>query len=181
MKKITLIFSTVFLTFLSFNAAQAQTEKGNMILGGLASFSAQFNDFQDFYNVDVTPTLGFFIENNFLLGSSLTLGYSKSGVVTSTGISLTPLARYYIPTGESAALYVQAQGGFVTSRLADAIQATTTTRAIFGGGAGLAFFLSDQVALEGGVVLSRVTGRVPYSDLALRLGVVAYLGRGNDD
>jgi len=177
MKKLHFTCLALFVFFSTL--VQAQTEKGNMLLGGTASFGGQFNDFQDIIAVGINPQIGFFLEDNLAFGGALNLGYASFGGGTSaTSFGVVPFARYYFGSSSSR-FFIQAKGGFSTRRIDDGFAITTDTRGLFGGGPGMAFFLSEQIAIEGLVDLTRVTGRLGYTDLGLLIGVQAYLGRGN--
>lgn len=106
MKK--LLLSLIAVSALAFTT-QAQTEKGNFMLGGNVGFNTSKNDGapKTDINFNVVPSIGYFITNNFAVGTGVGYQFDKSyntttvnGVTTgnSTKVSafvVSPFARYY--------------------------------------------------------------------------------------
>lgn len=101
MKKVLLTLSAaVALTF----AANAQTEKGNVILGGNVSYdysTVKGSDVES-HALGILPSVGFFVNDNFAIGTSVGYTYEKnsatSGFFGSEKInefSVAPFARLY--------------------------------------------------------------------------------------
>ncbi len=177
MKKLQLIFSVLFLCFAL--TTFAQTEKGNLLIGGTAGFSAQFNDFNDIFSMNLSPGIGFFIEDGIVIGGNMGFGYTKIDESTGTSFGLIPFGRYYFNRGGSPAFFLQAKAGFIVNRTENNFNSNTSFGGVFGAGPGMAIFLSDQIAIEGILDLVRYAGDFRYTDLAFRFGVQAYLNRNN--
>lgn len=115
MKKITLILACVTLACTSY----AQTVSGSKALGGGISYTSTSDT--DFYEGSVTqsqlafsPSFGYFVSDNIMVGGSVGLGVSKISETDftperkTTTFSLGPFARYYIHTSnESFAFFGQ--------------------------------------------------------------------------
>jgi hypothetical protein len=105
MKK--LLLSLIAVSALAFTT-QAQTEKGNIMLGGNVAFSTSKNDGapKTDINFNVVPSVGYFVANNIAIGTGVGYQFAKSytGAVNantaafSTKVSafvVSPFARAY--------------------------------------------------------------------------------------
>lgn len=171
--KLTLLAFAVFAS----TFASAQTEKGSMLLGGTAGFGAQFNEFNDVFSVNIFPDFGYFAADGIAVGASLNFGYSKADESDATSFGFIPFARYYLNQGNAPMFFLQAKIGVVTNRIDNGFGANTVSGAVFGGGPGMAIFLTDQIAIEGILDVTRYAGDFQFTDLGLLFGVQAYLSR----
>ncbi len=149
MKKLFLIAAFLFA---GFAGANAQTEKGTVLLGGGLSF--QTSDGMSMFSA--TPNIGFFVANNIATGAQLNL-FTGDGY---TAWAIGPFLRGYFAGSDKGKLF--AQGG-VNVGGADG----SDTEVGFGLGAGYAVFLNKSVALEFGANYNK-TGN---SDGIFGLGV----------
>ena len=99
MKK--LILSIVALSSLTL-ASYAQTEKGKFILGGTALYETSKSDAANANsaeNLNLVPNLGYFVSDNFAIGTGIGYSFSKAAVASATGINnaviVSPFGRYY--------------------------------------------------------------------------------------
>lgn len=97
MKK--LLLSLVAVAGLAFTT-QAQTEKGKIILGGSAGFNStklKGADKSDF-NFNVIPSVGYFVSDNFALGTGVGYAYNKevSENNLNEAFQVSPFGRYYV-------------------------------------------------------------------------------------
>jgi outer membrane protein W len=139
------IFTLAVVTIISASAF-SQTQKGNWLVGGSAGFSSQSQSGAsgNITELSITPTAGYFINNNLAVGASLNFGSQKSGsTVTTFGIG--PMVRYYFAElGKNAKLYGQGEFAY----------ASVTSSGVTNSGtgwalqAGPAFFLNKNVAIE---------------------------------
>lgn len=160
----------------------SQIEQGTSLIGGTAGFNNRFIDrSDDFFSMNISPDYGYFVAENLALGAALGFGYSSAGDFSSTSFSLVPFGRYYFG-GAGPVFFVHAELGFITSRSDSGgfFEPETFNGATFGGGPGMAFFFSDQVAIEGLLEYQRVAGDFDQSNLGLRFGVQVYLGKGGE-
>lgn len=97
MKK--LLLSLVAVAVITFGA-NAQTEKGKIILGGNVGFNSKKVDgaAKADVNFSVVPSVGYFVGNNFAIGTGVGYNYNKS-VSTSNqneAFEVAPFGRYYV-------------------------------------------------------------------------------------
>ncbi len=98
MKKILVIITLVSVSFF----AKAQTSAGNMMLGGGVSISSNnygtSND-NDNSGFELSPSFGYFVKDNLVIGASVSLSSYRSGIGTGQsktfGFGLGPFARFY--------------------------------------------------------------------------------------
>lgn len=118
----------------------AQTMKGNWLLGGNVSFNS-YHDSRDYSSKDFMLRLnvGFLALNNLAIGASVNIHNDGSVLLYEGG----PFLRYYIINlGKHAKLLTQAN----ISRHVRGLLYTT-----YGGGVGISYFLNPHLALEGTV------------------------------
>jgi hypothetical protein len=157
------------------NHLYAQTDKGGVLLGGTAGFQVQFTDPESTTNVELSPQLGFFIDNNLAIGGALNLNFAKSGETNASTFGIAPFGRYYFE-GEKSRLFVQAQVGYLSTKFDLFGDAETISGTQIGFGPGIAIFLNDHVAIEGILAYNILGGDFSTNHLGLRFGVQAYLG-----
>jgi len=119
MKK--LLLSLIAVSALAFST-QAQTEKGNFMIGGNVQVSSDKQDDADKANTNFTinPSVGYFISNNFAVGTGIGYQFSKTHTTNVTGGNITaidtrkneafvvsPFARYYKGASEQFKFFGQ--------------------------------------------------------------------------
>lgn len=122
----------VVLTVLSMSSAFSQTDKGQKFIGGQMNLQGStsaivdvnmLNNSQNF-NVNVVPSLGFFVKDNFAVGATLNYGYSRSTLRretpvvglpfsyisnnqnTSNGFGIGGFARYYFDLSDKFSFFL---------------------------------------------------------------------------
>lgn len=125
--------------------ANAQTEKGTLMLGGSAGFSStKVKGMDASTSVEISPTIGYFVGENIAVGAGVSV-QSVKDVNTTFGIG--PFVRYYfLPIGTNAKLFGHANFGFMSSKDKGASESDNATT--WGIAAGPAFFLNPSIALE---------------------------------
>ncbi|SDJ95131.1 Outer membrane protein beta-barrel domain-containing protein [Catalinimonas alkaloidigena] len=163
--------SYVLLALVAFASlpALAQTEQGSVLLGGNASL--QFNDP---FSITVAPNIGVFVRDNFAIGSALSVSYQESSTSRYTSLGVIPFARLYfghLPVRP----FVMGNVGYShersRSKTGPGRQTSTYNRGIANIGAGLAYFLSDQVALETTLLYGSYAIREGSRNARLRLNM----------
>lgn len=178
----------------------AQIQKGNLMIGsdlgnglvnkasnGLFGFNFGLNDGAGF-NVGISPKIGYFFEDNFLLGGVVNLGFSKSaensGIATkSTTYGVQALSRYYLSLNEEGInnllqhgrFFIEANAGFAGINIKDG---PTTNGFTFGFGPGYSYFLNQHIALEGLLKYNGLVGggNTTYQhSIGLNFGVQVFL------
>ncbi len=168
MKKIILLSTLFIIGFIGIS--NAQIEQGNLMLGsdigsglvsntssGLFGLNFGLNEGAG-YNVGISPKVGYFIKDNFMLGAVVNLGFAKSaksrGISTqSTTYGVQALSRYYLSPGEEGIdnllkkgrFFMEANAGFAGVNVKNG---STTNGFAYGVGPGYSYFVSNTVALE---------------------------------
>ncbi len=97
MKK--LLLSMVAIAGLAFTT-QAQTEKGNILLGGNVGFNSSKIDGanKSDVNFSIMPTIGYFVSDNIALGTGVGYSYDKkvSNKNLNQAFEVSPFGRYYV-------------------------------------------------------------------------------------
>ena len=153
MKTIQLFITISLLTFL---ASNAQISKGNWMVGGSGNFTNYKSTFQS-GNTETTqtgsaftisPNLGYFIIDNFALGSIVSFSFSNpSGDNTNShGYGISPFIRYYFRKSDKMINpFLQTSYGFSKGKSDSGGSNKSTGYAIKGGSA---IFFNSSVALE---------------------------------
>lgn len=200
MKKLLLLTSIITLAFVG--VSNAQTEKGTLMLGtdlgsglvnstsqGLFGFNFGLNEGAGF-NVGISPKMGYFVSDNFMLGAVVDLGFAKSakaaGSVKTTTYGVQGLTRYYFSQGERGvdnfvrrgAFFVEANAGIAGVNVKGG---DTTNGFAFGVGPGYSYFVTPNVALETTLKYNGLVGggNTTYQNaLGLNFGIQVFLDKG---
>lgn len=180
LQKIALLLFTLF-TITSFS----QTEKGKIYLGTNSSLNANFvnysykddnNDMQDTgksSSFSISPSIGFFVINNLVLGANVSFGFNKSennsgSDFKSNSISVAPFAKYYF-ADNSFKPFISGSYGFGSStgestfnNNIDESKNSLTNLKI---GGGVAYFINDTISLEFGINYSRTSNKPTENNL----------------
>lgn len=180
--------------------SNAQLSKGDFMLGsdlgsglittannGLFGLNFGLNDGAG-YNVGLSPKLGYFVADNFLIGAVVNLGFTKSPEVNgqsakSTVYGVQALSRYYLFPGQVGVdnllkrgrFFVEANGGISGVNVKDG---PTTNGFALGFGPGYSYFITDNVALETTLKYNGLVGggdTTYQNSLGLNIGVQIFL------
>lgn len=146
-----------FMALLFSTAAMAQTQKGNLMVGGnLSNFALNFLEGGGTrFQMDITPKIAYFVRDNVALG-----GYAKFGLITaknqgtSTSYGIGALGRYFIENqkvrqlefSQRSRFFVEANAGFGGNN--ESLSGANNNGLDLGIGPGLAYFITPNVALE---------------------------------
>jgi len=199
MKK--LLVLTVAGLFGALTVTNAQIQKGNLMLGtdlgsglvsppnsGLFGFNFGLNDGAG-YSVGISPKVGYFINDNVMIGGVVDLGFNKSAKTTNgysaktTIYGVQALGRYYLSPGEKGVdnllhhgrFFIEANAGFAGINIKDG---ATTNGFAYGFGPGYSYFVTPNVALEGLVKYNGLVGggNTSYQHaLGVNFGVQVFL------
>lgn len=202
MKRIFLI--TALFALGIFGTANAQLQEGTFMLGadigsgivgigsnGLFGFNFGLNEGAG-YSLGISPKVGYFTSDNFMLGAIANLGFTKSAETTggqstkTTVYGIQALSRYYVSPGEagienftnSGRFFLEANAGIAGINIKDG---NTTNGFAFGVGPGYSYFISNTVALETSLKYNGLVGggNTTYQNsLGLNLGVQVFLSKG---
>ena len=211
MNKIKLLISKAFFLLTVFMigglaSSNAQNfERGDLMLGsdlgsglvstgsdGLFGINVGLNDGAGF-NVGLSPKLGYFLNDSFLIGAAVNLGFTKSpasddeDAIETTSYGLQGLTRYYITPADLEADALPSRSRFFLENnlgVAGVIvnDGPTTIGFAFGFGPGLAYFVTENVALEASVKYNGLLSddTVDYQNsLGLNIGIQVFLSRSN--
>lgn len=190
----------VAMVFGAVGISNAQLSKGDFMLGadtgsglvsssndGLFGLNFGLNDGAG-YNVGLSPKVGYFIADNFLIGVSTNLGFTKSPEVNgvsakSTVYGIQALSRYYLFPGEVGVenllkrgrFFVEANGGISGVNIKDG---PSTNGFALGFGPGYSYFITDNVALETTLKYNGLAGGGDTSyqnSIGLNIGIQIFL------
>jgi hypothetical protein len=171
MKKIVigLLAITVMAT-----VVHGQTEKGDWMVGGSIVVSTPTGNSQ----FTVQPSGGYFFARNFVVGADVALSFTKTGDQKTSVETVGPFTRFYFgPAGAVFKPFLHAEyniGNMVTT-LPSSKSSNTTGNFFLG--AGGAFFINSNVALEGvaGYTHSKVQGVSAENGFLFRIGFQVHL------
>lgn len=165
----------------------AQTEAGTMMIGGTGTVHVDIDDTDEKVAFLVlSPRIGFFVINNFAIGSAVPVIFSGSERFTNISVGLTPFMRVYMGSAASRFL-LEARAGYNYSRYNDKVINFSASDKYFsyGGGIGYAHFINEHVGLEFLVSYDKTEDNlvdIDYSHLSginLNVGFQIYLSPGS--
>ena len=168
-----------FLAFVLFaTVAIAQTDKGDWLVGG----SMTINTTKGNSEFTFLPSGGYFFANNFAAGAQVQLSFSKQEDTKYSAFSVGPFARYYINLKESALkpfFHADFNVGSTGVKVPGFDKTTTTTTSFFIG-AGAAYFINSNVALEALAGYNRIKIETydPSNGFRFRIGFQVHLLHG---
>ena len=171
MKKIIVGFLAVMAMTTTLHA---QTEKGDWMVGGNIAISTATNNSE----FAIQPMGGYFVANNFVIGASVVLDFQKTGDTKYSVVSAGPFARYYINIKNSNFKpFFHAEYDLGNQVTTTPIAKTNNTTGKFLLGAGGAFFINQNVALEAiaGYAHTKVQGSPVENGFFFRLGFQVHL------
>jgi hypothetical protein len=126
---------------------QAQTEKGTWLLGGSAGFSSTSTGDAKSTTVALSPSLGYFLADNWSVGASALVSSVKpDGGDATTTLAIGPAVRYYFTSlGSKTKLFANGSFAVGSSKTGSGDPIDVTAWAL---SAGPAIFLNKSVALE---------------------------------
>jgi hypothetical protein len=149
----------IFLSFLICLASNviAQTEKGNYLIGGSASFQASKNGDTNSKSLSLSPNISYFLANRFAVGIITPLSISDntapSSSLSSKSYSIGPTVRYYFPISEQWAIFPQLDYTYQWTELRiDQFNLgpgdLKSTATVFRINMGITYFITRNVGLE---------------------------------
>lgn len=158
MKK--LLLSLVAVAAITFGA-NAQTEKGKIILGGNVGFNSSKVDgaSKADVNFSVVPSVGYFVSDNFAIGTGVGYEYDKtaSGIIRGQveAFKVAPFGRYYVNLTEQFKFFGQLSVPLAFGSLKDVdvngetgSKVGTTTSIGVNVAPGFAFFPNKKIGIE---------------------------------
>jgi opacity protein-like surface antigen len=147
---------------------------GAMMIGGGLSFSSIENDFgSNTTAFSFIPGAAYFVADNVALGLQLEYSRVKGPNATTTSYGFAPLAKGYVVGG----LFGQVEYAWSETKFEGSFIESKDSKSAFAIGAGLTAFLNNSIALEPLLFYAFEDDRNVFG---FRLGVQAFLGRGNE-
>lgn len=172
-------------------SANAQTSKRSYMIGAnLLSTSVNFQNDNTGYDLAMQPKIGYFLNENLVIGLSAELGVNVVQSNTTMNYGLTPFARIFIgkeninDIPRRMMFFIEAGAGFGgrNSRFknADGSKTNVTTNgAILYAGPGVDMFLTRNVALELGAEYRHIGGSPEVSRVGINLGFQVFLSKAD--
>ncbi len=175
------IIITLALLFSAGIIANAQIQKGNVMVGGnFADINLGLNN-PNVFNINLTPKAAWFVQDNVALGGYVNFGLQtakNSNTVTSYGIG--GLGRYYTGTDveviKHGRIFGEATIGVGGVNVSDG--GGNTNGLNFSAGPGFAYFVTHNIGLE---TLLKYNGLVGFgsqtyqNNISLSFGLQVYL------
>lgn len=170
--------------------ASAQIQRGYYLIGGdIADFRLGLNNGNPF-SMEIVPKVAWFTSDNLAIGALVDLGLSTvKGEGTTFTYGVGPLARYYFGSADVATTGTSARRssrffleGTVGLQGQNVSNGSSTNGLGIGIGPGLAYFVNQNIALEGLFKYTKAFGfgntENGASILQLGIGFQIYLPRG---
>ena len=181
MKKIMMVLAVVSATM----TVKAQTQKNWYLIGGdISKINVDFQKKRTSFDFQVTPKAAWFIKDDIALGGYVNLGIFTTKGSTTFSYGAGPLGRYYFSNAEVKSVmkktrwFAEANIGISGLNTKTAGVSTNTNGLGYGFGPGLAYFVNQNIALEG---LLKYNGSVGFGNstttngLGFGLGLQIYL------
>lgn len=141
--------------FLCSNRTFSQTEHQSVLLGGNADISYSKQSKDQNFSINLNPNFGYFVAKNFMLGFQLSIGISSTNNSSTGGANqfllssaFSPMTRYYFLKGKVRP-FLHGQFGYISITVIQNGEISNLDGIAGGGGIGLNYFLTKNVALEG--------------------------------
>lgn len=165
MKNFLLILSAVLLSFNSYSQDEKSFSipEGNWALSGSASFNTRKSDFignesNKFFMVNLSPSLGYALDDNLLGGIGLGYGYSESEdlqgeLETVNGISIAPYIKKFIDIKYGLAFSLTAEAKYYRSWVNDETFNVeyNNTECSLGVRPGISYLISDKLSIDSSI------------------------------
>lgn len=187
---------TTLIIFCLLTPLFSQTEQGTLFIGGQSSVSFQSQTQElDGGGQEVTtnsfqfaPVGGYFVTDNLVIGAEFNLAFANTEFgqqeASSSSFTLGPIARYYFGE-DNIRFFPQLGFGFLFGSTESGGEEQDFNGLTFNVGGGVAFFVSEKVALEGLInfdfgsqELEQVGGQeveVDVRDFTIGFGVSVFL------
>lgn len=183
----------IAIAFLMYIKAEAQLEKGTQLIGASGTVNARNNDVDTSRNVassayNLNLRYGRLVADNFAIGLSLPLTYSRIDQQSELTWGGGPFIRYYSPfeeeegEGSKLNLLLEARGTYSQSRFEDRNLKINRTTGYMGGavGVGVIYFFNESVGLEtlaDYTFLYSLTNSDKSNGLSFNVGFQIYLNK----
>lgn len=171
---------TIELLLSILSSGLAQTEKGRWQVGvGVGNFTYQEQQGSKYFSGNLTPTAGYFVADNLLIGTGLPLSLSQQRFTsynttkyTGTSAGLSPFVRYYIgkssfkPYAGVSYSYAFTHNKYDLSSVFGTSLSGSGYSTSFIPTIGVAYFINRTVALNAGLAYTASNSKSGYISLA---------------
>jgi opacity protein-like surface antigen len=173
-KKASKLSSLIAIYLLLCLHSNAQTSKGDWLIGGLM----QLNTAKNNTTIEFSPNAGFFLLDNFALGAKLVISYDELGDLKVTSFGVGPFARYYFGK-KNIKPFVAADFDYQNQKIKTSVGSSTENAFNFFLGGGVAFFINENVAVETllGYRHTKVKEEEGNGGLNMKVGFQVYINR----
>ncbi|WP_336518583.1 outer membrane beta-barrel protein [Pollutibacter soli] len=170
MSKILIAIALIF----SFNIVNAQTERGDWMVGGGLELNTSKNKTVFVFN----PNIAWFIAKDFALGAQFSYSYLSLGDNRINTYGAGPFIRYYIPT-KNVRPFLHGDVDFQTNKIKNNTITTTENAFSFYIAGGAAFFINESLAFESkiGYRYTDLKNQSGAGGVGLSLGFQVYINR----
>ena len=168
------LFGCLLITISLAAVVNAQTEKGDWLVGG--SFS--LNTTEGNTSISLMPNVGHFFAKGFAAGAEMLISTAKLGEIRNTSLGVGPFARYYFELKEPIFKpYVHGAFSVASIRTKAFGNSETETATGFLLGLGGAYFINNNVAIDGlaGYNYSKVENSDGNGGFVFRIGFQVHL------
>lgn len=148
----------IFITSIAFfmlATAFAQTQKGNVLIGAdLSNIGINFQKGNTQFSFNLNPKVGWFVENNLLVGAQVTFGITTFTGSTTTNYAVGAFGRKYLgdastDLGRTSKWFLEANAGISGLNTSGSGVAHSSTNGLnIGFGPGYSYFINQNIALE---------------------------------
>lgn len=172
--KLILIVALIFWQFYSLDGLLAQTQKHDWLIGGVLEINTAKNNTR----VEFSPNVGYFIVDNLAIGAKMIIAYDQLGDLKVTSFGVGPFARYYF-TDDKIKPFFAADFDYQNQKFTTSQGSSTENAFNYFLGGGAAFFINENVAVEGllGYRHTKVKEQEGNGGLNFRVGFQVYLNR----
>lgn len=148
MKKLFVFIAFSFI--LTIPVIHAQTEKGTLLLGGMAGMDYRFTKGNSGFYISLDPNIGFFAADNIAIGARFRLGFFTTDDYYMINYGIQPFIRYYFLKREKSAFFVPLDFGIVGAYMKSNNSDSHDSYYSLGGdlGFGFVYFLNKSIGLE---------------------------------
>ena len=169
------LMSAIVFALCSIGAANAQLEKGSVLVGGgIGDIQFGLGSGSNF-SINLTPRVGYFVQNNLAFGAKVNAGFTgQRGDNTTFSYGINGFGRYYLGNKE---VEIGPKEGHFFGEIGVGLGGVKGAEVGFNVnfGPGYAYFLNEHVALEALALYNGQFGKGTVNGLSLNVGLQIYL------
>jgi hypothetical protein len=151
------ILTTILFACVGILAGNAQTQRGNVMWGAsVSNIGVDFQEGNTAFDLAITPKIGYFIQDDLAVGPEVMLGLNTSEGFTAFTYGVGGFGRYFLNRSPETEVvrgsrwFLEGNVGLTGTNIkVEGMESTNTNGLGIGFGPGLAYFVTDRIALEG--------------------------------